>query len=319
MKMNKKRIFFLTSFALGTTIFIGASHVIGKLVYDTSIGLSQKVANEDMATVYSRRVGNPLERLNQYEYEKLMVKSDVNKYNIDTLVIKSHKETDDTIILVHGIQSNYNELLDVAFEYLDNGYNTILYNQRNTGLTGGDTYTFGRYERFDLDSIVNYAKSIFPTGNLGVQGYSMGAATSAMHSKLNEKHKLVDYYILDSPYSKMEDSIELGILDVGIPQAFVNIVSTLGDYYTERIEGFEYADVRPSEDVKEINTPVMLIHGTSDNICKPDNSQEIYDNIPHNNKELWFVEGVEHTDAFTTDPQLYMDKILSFIETYKNE
>ncbi|MGL4654305.1 MAG: alpha/beta hydrolase [Sarcina sp.] len=319
MKMTKKKIILLTSFAFGATIFIGGSHVVGKLVYDTSIGLSQKVKNEDMVAVYGKRAGNPLEKLNNYKHEKLMVKSEINNYNIDTLVINSNKETDDTMIIVHGIQSNYNELLDVAFEYLDNDFNVVLYNQRNTGLTGGDTYTFGRYERYDLDSIVNYAKSIFPTGTLGVQGFSMGAATSAMHSKLNEKHKLVDYYILDSPYSKMVDSIKLGILDVGIPESLTGIVSFLGNHYTKLKEGFEYKDVKPVKEVEDINTPVMLIHGTSDDICSPDNSQEIYAAIPHSNKEIWLLEGVEHTEAFSTDRELYMNKIFTFIENYKDK
>ncbi|MGL5575547.1 MAG: alpha/beta hydrolase [Sarcina sp.] len=319
MKMTKKKIFLFTSVIIGTTIFISSSHMIGKLVYDTSIGLSQKINNEDMIAVYSKRSGNPLEKLNYYNHQKLMVKSEINNYDIDTLVIKSPKDTDNTMIIVHGIQSNYNELLDIAFEYLDNGYNVVLYNQRNTGLTGGDTYTFGRYERYDLDSIVTYTKSIFPTGSLGVHGFSMGASTSAMHSRINEKHRLVDYYILDSPYSKMEDSIQLGILDVGIPESLTGIVSFLGNHYTKLKEGFEYKDVKPVNDVKNINTPVMLIHGTSDDICSPDNSQEIYDAIPHNNKELWFVEGIEHTQAFSNNTELYMNKIFTFIENYKDK
>ena len=319
MKMNKKKKVFLITLILGTTIFISGSYIIGKLVYTSSLGLSQAIKTEDMVAVYSKRDGNPLAKINDYKNEKLMVKSEVNNYDIETLVLTSNIPTEDTMILIHGIQSNYNELLKYAFEYLENGYNVVLYNQRNTNLSGGNTYTFGRYERYDLDSIVKYAKSIFPTGSLGVQGFSMGAATAAMHSKINDEHKLVDFYILDSPYSKMEDSIALGIETVDIPLIPTEYITACGNFYTQMKDGFSYEDVKPVEEVKEMSTPMMLIHGTSDDICAPESSQEIYDSIPHDNKELWLVDGVEHISAYDNNQGIYMDKVLSFISNYKDK
>ncbi|MGL4761995.1 MAG: alpha/beta hydrolase [Sarcina sp.] len=293
--------------------------MIGKLVYQSSLNLSQSLENDDAIPIYSRRTENPLDKLNTYKTEKSILKNETNNYNIETLVITSNTLTEDTMVLVHGIQSNYDKLLKYAFEYLENGYNVVLYKQINANLSNESTYTFGRYEKYDLDNVVKHAKSIFPTGKLGVQGFSIGAATSAMHAKINNKHKLVDFYILDSPYSKLESSITLGIKAINIPLIPTKYITTCGDLYTQIKDGFSYDDIKPVDDVKGINTPMMLIHGTSDNIYNSKNSQEIYDNIPHKNKELWLVDDIEHISAFDNNQELYMKKVLAFINTYKDK
>ena len=53
----------------------------------------------------------------------------------------------------------------------------------------GDNYTFGLYERFDLEAVAQYTRSLYPDGIVGVHGFSMGAATSTMHTELNEEAK----------------------------------------------------------------------------------------------------------------------------------
>ena len=91
---------------------------------------------------------------------RFFINSEVNGYEIETLCITSNQETSDAMIVVHGIGSNYHEVLNVAFNYLENGYNVVVYHQRNTGLTGGDNFTFGLYERFDLEAVADYTRNL---------------------------------------------------------------------------------------------------------------------------------------------------------------
>lgn len=51
----------------------------------------------------------------------------------------------------------------------------MLYNQRHTGHTGGNDYTFGLYERYDLENVAKFVKKKYPNGLLGAHGHSMGA------------------------------------------------------------------------------------------------------------------------------------------------
>lgn len=308
---NKKKIITII-LAIILAIFLGASYVMGMLVYNGSVGSSQKIKNEDVVEVFSSREDKPLDRLENYESEDIMIDSS-NGYEIEAKFINSNEKTENTIIMVHGIESYYFEMLKFAFNYLENGYNVLIYNQRNTGNSGGKDYTFGLYERFDLNSAVEYVKEKLPNGVLGVHGFSMGAATSAMHAELNEEKKNVDFYILDSPYSEMKDAIRLGIEGENIPLIPMSYIRACGNLYTKIKSGFWYGEVEPIEALQNITTPVMLIHGMADTVCDPENSEKMYEAIPHNNKELWMIEGSEHVDGYKDTGTEYFKRIFEFI------
>lgn len=310
--MNKRKKFITIMLSLLIAIVLGVPYIMGMLVYDGSVGSSQKIKNEEVIDVFSAREDRPLNELENYKNEDLMIDTP-NGYEIEAKFISSNEETEDTIIMVHGIESYYFEMLKFAFNYLENGYNVLIYNQRNTGNSGGGDYTFGLYERFDLNSAVEYVKEEFPNGIIGVHGFSMGAATSAMHAELNEEKKNVDFYILDSPYSEMKDAIRLGIEAENIPFIPVSFIRACGNLYTKAKSGFWYGDVEPLEALRNITVPVMLIHGTADTICAPENSQDMYEAIPHNNKELWMIEGVEHVDGYKDTGDEYFKRIFQFI------
>ncbi|MDY6699270.1 alpha/beta hydrolase, partial [Clostridioides difficile] len=260
------------------------------------------------------RKDKPLEKLKNYKTSELMIQSS-NNYKLESLFITSNIKTRDTMILVHGIGSSYYEMLKVAYRYLDKGYNVLVYNQRNTGNSGGDNYTFGLYERYDLDSLVKFVKNKFPQGRLGVHGFSMGAGTAAMHSEINSKDDKVDFYILDSPYSEMKDAIRMGVLEKRIPDILINYVVTCGDLYNKFKSGFWYSDVKPYESVEKSNVPILFIHGTKDTVCNYQNSKKMYDLVKHDKKDLWLIEGIGHVDGFEHDSTVYFNKIFKFIDS----
>lgn len=310
---SKKKKALIISTSILVLAFLIISVVVGYLVYDGSVGSEQIIKNEDVMEVFSNRENKPLEKLIKYKHENIMIDSPQNGYKVETMFIKSNQETENTVILVHGIESYYYEYLEKAFEYLERGYNVVLYNQRHTGSTGGDDYTFGLYERYDLDNVAKYIKQKYPNGLVGAHGHSMGAATVVMHSKINEKNKYVDFYIADSPYHEMADAIRLGIEDKNIPLLPVGYARAMGNIYTKVKSGFSYDEVKPYEAVQNITVPMFLIHGKEDKVCAPESSKIIYDNIPHNNKELWLVDNVQHVNAYDKVGDEYFDRIINFI------
>lgn len=313
--MSKKKIVITTAIVIAS--LLGGSVYLGKLVYDGSVGSSEITKREDIVEVFSKDPEKPLYRLENYKHENIMIDSP-NNYKLESLFIKSNKETATTVVIVHGVQRSYYDVLKYAFHYLDNGYNVLVYNQRHTGKSGGKDYTFGLYERYDLDSAVKYVKNIYPNGKIGVHGFSMGAATSTMHVELNEKEKNVDFYILDSPYSKMSDAVRLGIEAENIPFIPVNYISFWGNLYTKHNSGFSFEDVIPANAVKNASVPIMLIHETGDKICGSDNSEEIFANIPNDKKELWLIEGNNHIGGYKDTGKEYFNRIFTFIDKYTN-
>ncbi len=298
----------------GVALFSGITYAVGKMVYKASVGSSPAVAKENMLAHYANREDKILDKLERYNNERLFIESPKNGYDIEIVNIKSNIDTKDVMVLVHGIESNYHEVLKVAYNYLENGYNVVVYNQRQTGYTGGKDYTFGFYERWDLEEVVNYATKTYTEGVLGVHGFSMGAATATMHTELNEEKKNVDFYILDAPYHTMKSAVTMGIESKNIPLIPLRYVSWAGELYIRIKSGFRYKDSEPYRAVKGITVPVMLIHGTSDKVTLPEGSKVIYDTIPHMNKELWLIDGLDHCVASNLIEKEYFSRIYRFIE-----
>lgn len=316
--MKKNKVVIGSGIAATATVAAlgAATWIIGGMVYDGTVGKKPSVKAEDMKEFYSTREDKVLDTLANYEHETVFVKSEVNDYEVETLSIKANEETSDAMIVVHGIGSNYHEVLNVAFNYLENGYNVVVYHQRNTGLTGGDNYTFGLYERFDLEAVAQYTRLLYPDGIVGVHGFSMGAATSTMHTELNEEARNVDFYVLDAPYHTMESAVELGIIAEDIPFLPVSFAKWAGNVVLKVKEHLTYDDIQPVDAVKNISVPVLLIHGTDDKVTPPESSQYIYDAIPHENKKLWYIEGLGHCEADSLMEKEYFDGIYQFISAY---
>ncbi|MDO4926438.1 MAG: alpha/beta hydrolase [Turicibacter sp.] len=316
--MKKKKVLIGSGIATATSAAVvgAATWIIGGMVYDGTVGKKASVKAEEMEEFYSNREDKVLEKLEKYEHETVFVNSEENSYEVETLSIKSNQETSDAMIVVHGIGSNYHEVLNVAFNYLENGYNVVVYHQRNTGLTGGDNFTFGLYERFDLEAVAEYTRALYPGGIIGVHGFSMGAATSTMHTELNEESKNVDFYVLDAPYHTMESAVELGIIAENIPFLPVSFAKWAGNVVLKVKERLTYDDIQPVDAVKNITVPVLLIHGKEDKVTSPESSQYIFDAIPHDKKALWYINGLGHCEADSVMEKEYFDGIYQFIATY---
>ena len=297
-------------------IFFVVTYIVGNLVYDGTVGAKPHVKAEAMTDFYEQNEQDVMSQLSKYEMTSKMIESKKNGYEIETLSLKSPIESENVMIIVHGITSNYYEVLDTALLYLEQGYHVVVYHQRQTGTTGGENFTFGLYERFDLDEVVTYAKQLYPNGTLGVHGFSMGAATTAMHSALNEEKKLVNFYVLDAPYHSMESAVELGIKAENIKGLPIRFAKWAGNMVIKAKAGFLYQDILPIEAVRQASVPVLFIHGTADVVTSPQSSQLMFDAMTHDQNELWLVDGIGHCDVVKVMPEIYIEKIMSFIEKY---
>ena len=257
-----------------------------------------------------------LKQLEGYKHQKMLVESSKNKYNVEMMHIKSNYESNNVIILIHGLYANYYDLLPTAFRYLNDGYNVILYNQRQTGETGGKSNSFGYYERYDLEEIATIARRIYPSGKIGVHGFSMGAATAIMHSELNETSNLVDFYIFDAPYHTMKSAVELAAKrgkDTKIPPWFVTFS---GDAFLKLKERISYEDIVPSNVIHKSTRPILLIHGDLDDWTLPAGSKQLYEKISHDKKRLVTFPLEKHCSAHVNSEDKYFEAIHQFIQEF---
>ena len=257
-----------------------------------------------------------LDKLEMYEYQKFFIESHQNKYNIEAIHIKSEIPTDKVMIVVHGIRGNYYDVFPVAFRYLEDGYNVILYNQRQSGLTGGKTTTFGLYEKFDLEEVSIVARRIYRDGKIGVHGFSMGAATAIMQSELNEASNLVDFYILDAPFHTMASAVELAALRKEGTKLPPQYVKFSGDAFLRLRRRVSYKDIAPIDAIHHSTRPILLIHGEKDDITCPDGSRQLYAAIHHSKRRLEIFPEESHCSAHEENEDEYFDRIYRFIADF---
>lgn len=313
MKRSKKNfIVGIGISALGTSAV--TTYALGRKIYKESLDCKVPLKNKNMEEYYRKNHKEVMEKLDQYNYEKFPLYCENNNYVIEVINIKCSKLTDNTVIIVHGLRSNYYNNLEVAFEYLSRGYNVILYNQRHTGKTGGKQFTFGYWEKYDLNEVVKYAKLEYPKGNLGIHGFSMGAATAALHCEVNEQYKNVDFYILDAPYDTMKSAVKLGLKSRHIK--LTPYALWAGNLYVRAKEKFSYKDVQPSKAIKKTTVPVMIIHGTSDNVTDYNGSRNMYNSISGSKKELWLIENIGHCKAFNKIREEYCKRVFNFLRQH---
>jgi len=299
--MNKKKIALGTGILIGA-LFTGATYNFGRLIYNSTFGATPR----DLSKANT-------DRLQEFQHQKFMVENSQNGYLIETLHLKSNMESPNVMVIVHGLKSNYYELLPLAFRYLDEGTNVILYNQRRTGETGGNNYTFGYFERFDMEEIATIARRLYPNGWVGIHGFSMGAATAAFHSELNEKTQSADFYILDGPFHTLESTLDASFMKRNYHRFWYPYLRWAGSLIALFKTRIKYRDVKPILALSKTTKPVLIIHGMQDLTCPFAGAKLMYEAIPHAQKELKAFTDLGHCEAHLLQTENYFSTIWKFI------
>ncbi|MCL1950091.1 MAG: alpha/beta hydrolase [Turicibacter sp.] len=311
--MDKKKAALKAGLVLNALFWV-VTFIFGRKMYSVTYGKKPRHGRKGLEGHYQTE--GILDRLAEFKHQKFMIENSHNGYHIETLHLKANTPSENVMVIVHGITSNYYDLLPVAYKYLEEGTNVLMYNQRQTGNTGGDNYTFGYFERFDMEEVATVAKRLYPHGWVGVHGFSMGASTAAMHSELNETQKKVDFYILDGPYHTMEGTLDLAFNQRKYPSIWQNYLKWAGNLAGRTFARVKFGDVLPLEAVSKTTVPVLIIHGTEDETCPYVGAKFLFSNIRHPKKELKVFPGLGHCVAHEENPNDYFSTIGEFINKF---
>jgi dipeptidyl aminopeptidase/acylaminoacyl peptidase len=78
--------------------------------------------------------------------------------------------------------------------------------------------------------------------------------------------------------------------------------------------GIKPQDVSPLQSAKQNKTPLLLIHGTADQVIPIEHSRQIF-KVSTGSSELWEIDGADHGEAYFNEKKLYEAKVNSFFET----
>ena len=108
-----------------------------------------------------------------------------------------------TVVLVHGLNRSRIEMVRKTPFLRAKGWNALLFDLRHHGASGGETSSFGHFEKQDVRAAVDFARAR-SRGAIVLWGVSLGAASAALAAA---EDPTVAALVCDSSYRSLRDTI----------------------------------------------------------------------------------------------------------------
>jgi len=276
----------------------------------------EKDAEVQKVVLYSRKCANSNEKIIRHG------------------ILVKRKGAKGTVLFCHGFTCNK---YDVGFlRFLFKDYNCMTFDFRAHGEnTDGQCCTLGKNEAYDVIAAAKFLRSHpdIKDKPLLVYGFSMGAVAS-IEAQAKDK-SLFDAMILDCPFGSAENVVKRGLdnkklsifgYEFHIPgrrilqkyvfhpyvQSFVKaFLQAVANFDSKRIN-LLITPLKPSESMKKIDVPCLLIHCKNDEKIPVNSIKNVYYNAQSKYKKLWVTNGRSHYDSFFYNPEKYAQKVRSF-------
>lgn len=240
---------------------------------------------------------------------------DITLYSADGLKLRAwwlaNPQSERVVVAAHGHTGAKHEMLGVGSSLWRAGYNVLLFDFRGRGSSDDAPNTLAYREVDDMHAAINYALERVPNAQLGVIGFSMGAAVSILTAASQPKVKAV---IADSPFATASDVILNSMRNtLRITPA---PLLTATDLAIAARYGYRLSSIRPIDVVNQISPAALLIiHGLNDTLIPPEHGRQLFE-AAGEPKELWLIEGAEHCGAYFADRPAYMQRVFAFFDQY---
>ncbi|QHJ71084.1 alpha/beta hydrolase [Planococcus halotolerans] len=230
-----------------------------------------------------------------------------NGYNVHAIFLEPH-DTDKYVVICHGVTETKVNSFKYARMFEELGFNSVVYDHRRHGGSGGKTTSFGHYEKFDLKAVVDMLKEhAGPDLVFGIHGESMGAATTLLYAGMRDD---AAFYISDCGYSDISEQI-LHVMQTTTPLK-TPITLKLAAFFMKLRDGYHISTVTPREAVKQIEKPVLFIHSLPDDFVLPEMSIEMH-SLKEGPKALKLFEKGGHAQSFNENPLEYKEAVSTFL------
>lgn len=222
-------------------------------------------------------------------------------------------ENKQTILFAHGYGKNRLQndvpLLPIAKALVNQGFNVVMFDFRNSGASEGNLTSLGQYEVQDLLGAVDFVRERSDLNQkITLFGFSMGAAVAIMAAA---EEPLVSAVVSDSPYADLTIYLEKNLsVWTNLPAAPFNQSILL---LVPPLTGIAVEKVSPAQAVKKLDgRPLLLIHGEADIDVPLENSEILQKTYPE--ATLVRVPGAKHVKSFSMDERRYLLEVTGFLE-----
>ncbi len=211
-----------------------------------------------------------------------------------------------TVLVGHGYPAEKGDVLPgVAFLHGD--HHLFLFDHRSFGASQGSLATVGLREVRDVTAALDHLENRPEVDRIVGLGFSLSAATMLMASDPR-----MEALVAEASYAQLDDLIGelygpfIGPTKwplVGLTELYARI--TLGAWPSE---------VSPEQAIQDTPFPVLLIHGTADEVIPPSHSERLHAAAPEGMSELWLVDGARHGEPRALAGAGYEERVRVFFQ-----
>lgn len=221
-----------------------------------------------------------------------------------------------TIVLLHGIRASKEHFIRLSRNLANQGFNTVALDLRAHGKSQGIHCSFGVNEKKDIVALINtiLENNTIENTPIGIWGQSLGGAVALQAMAIDDR---IQFGIIESTFSDFKtvtNDYFKNYMGFGFQPLTNYLVNRAG-----KIAGFNPDEASPIEYCKQIEQPVLMVHGTKDKRIKIDYGKANFKNLKSTGKRFLEIEGANHASIWETGGDLYFEKVFAFIEDNRQE
>jgi len=201
------------------------------------------------------------------------------------------------VVYLHGVADNHTSARGVIAHLLQRGFDVVAYDSRAHGESGGDSCTYGFYEKDDLRAVIDGVGA----ERVVLIGASLGAAVALQEAGRDPRVAAVVAAETFSDLRTIARERAPAVLPVWVVRRAFLIAEERG--------AFQIDGVSPVDSARSITAPVLLVHGAADRETTPDHSRRVFDALG-GAKRLRIVEGAGHNQSLRAEVWNEIDRWL---------
>lgn len=193
-----------------------------------------------------------------------------------------------TLVYLHGVADNRTSAAGVVKRFTSRGLDVVAYDSRAHGESGGDTCTYGHFEKEDLRRVLDRIER----RPIVLLGTSLGAAVALQEAAADPRVVgVVAAEVFSDLRTVARERAPFILTGPIVKKAFV-LAEVWGRFAVD--------DVSPMRAAEHIHVPVLLIHGAQDRDTTPDHSRRVFAALA-GPKRLVIVEGARHNESLSRE------------------
>ena len=216
-------------------------------------------------------------------------------------------------ILFHGYAGASWQMAPYARMFYDMGFTALTPDALAHGDSDGKYIGMGWLERSDVLGWIRLLTDEDPQARILLFGVSMGGATVMMAAgeELPENVKCI---VEDCGYSSVWEEFSLQLKNIFHMPTFP-LLNT-ASLFSKLRAGYSFGEASAVEQLGRARVPMLFIHGEEDTFVPYEMLDTVYDACASPVKEKLTVPGAGHGAAVGTDPVLYWNTVIDFVQRF---